>query len=75
MCVHCSCGGGECRRCTSEYRKHLRDLTRHVTECLAAIDGEMAKPSSPERGKRIAAICNALNMSNDMAKRFGLGQR
>ena len=56
-------------------KRHLRDLTRNVGECLDAIDAEMERPSTPERSKRIAAICNALNMSNDMAKRFGLGQK
>ena len=53
-------------------RKHLRDLTRGVEACLRAIDAEMAKPSSCERGKRIAAICNKLNLCNDIAKRYGL---
>lgn len=73
MCAHCSCGGGECKRCTSELRKHLRDLTKSVETCLAALDAEMAGKSSHERGKRVAAICNHLNLTNDMAKRFGLG--
>ena len=58
-----------------ELRRYLRDLTRDVGMCLAAIDTEMAKPSTPERGSRIATICNRLNLSNDMAKRFGLGQK
>lgn len=56
-------------------KRHLRDLTRRVAEFLDAIDIEMAKPSSPDRGKRIAKICNVLNLSNDTAKRFGLGQQ
>lgn len=56
-------------------KRHLRDLTRDVGACLKALDAEMVKPSTPERGQRLAAICNALNLSNDMAKRFGLGQK
>lgn len=58
-----------------ELKKHLRDLTNTVTQCLAAYDAEMAKPSSPERGGRIAKISNALNLQNDIARRFGLGER
>lgn len=58
-----------------ELKRQLRELTKAVSACLAAIGSEMARPSTPERGKRIAAVCNHLNLQNDMAKRFGLGQR
>jgi hypothetical protein len=56
-------------------KKHLTALTNSVATCLRAMDEEMAKPSSPERGSRIAKISNALNLQNDIARRFGLGQR
>ncbi len=61
------------KRKVRDLTKHLRDLTGTVTQCLAAYDAEMAKPSSPDRGSRIAKISNALNLQNDIAKRFGLG--
>ncbi len=61
----------ECR----DLKKHLRDLTEVVTQCLAAYDAEMCKPSNSDRGSRIAKISNALNLQNDIAKRFGLGVR
>jgi hypothetical protein len=54
-------------------RKYLTDLTKSVKICLNAFDEEMKKPSSNERGKRIAQICNALEMENDRARYFGLG--
>lgn len=55
-------------------KKHLRDLTATVKICLEHLDAEMAKPSSPERGGKIARISNALNLQNDIARRFGLGE-
>lgn len=63
------------RRKNRELTKHLRDLTDTVKICLASLDAEMAKPSSPERGGRIARISNALNFQNDIARRFGLGEK
>ena len=54
-------------------KKHLKNLTISVKQCLDAIDIEMKKPSSNERGKRIAKICNVLEMENDSARYFGLG--
>lgn len=56
-------------------RKALRDLTKAVEVCASGLDDEMGKPSDVDRGKRIAAIANHLTLHNDMAKRFGLGQR
>lgn len=52
---------------------HLRDLTKAVTEHLAALDAEMRHPSDHERGKRVALLCNALDYANDQARYFGLG--
>lgn len=61
------------KRKARELKKHLTDLTAVVTQCLAAYDAEMCKPSTPDRGGRIAKISNALNLQNDIARRFGLG--
>lgn len=58
-----------------EARKHLRDLTSMVARAIAAIDAEMKRPASNERGARIAQITNALELENDIAKRFGLSNR
>jgi hypothetical protein len=67
---------------TSDYRKQAKDATRHLKLLIAtakwacaALDAEMAKPSTPDRGSRIAKICNVLEMEADMAKRFGLTRR
>lgn len=54
-------------------RKHLRTLTGEVAAFLALVDAEMKKPSTPERGRTIARLCNALDMANDQAMHFGLG--
>lgn len=54
-------------------RKHLKELTSSVGQFLYLIDMEMMKPSTPERGARIASMCNALNIANDAARYFGLG--
>ena len=51
--------------------KALLDVTRKVMD---AVDAEMKKPSSPERGQRIAKIMNALNFQYDSARHFGLGE-
>ncbi len=59
----------ECKK----LRKYLQDLTKNVKVCLNALDEEMKKPSDVERGRRIAKICNALEMANDQARYFGLG--
>ena len=54
-------------------RKHLKELTERVMYELGEIDREMRQPQSPERGNRIAAISNRLEMANDRARYFGLG--
>ena len=58
----------------STARKYLRALVRDVREALAMIDAEMRGPSTVERGKRIASICNTLELANDCGERFGLGE-
>lgn len=55
-------------------KKCLAALTTTVQRAIAEIDSEMLKPHGAGRGKRIAAITNALELQNDMALRFGLGK-
>lgn len=54
-------------------KKHLRGLTAQVMTTIAAIDRIMKMPESPTRGKLMAEAMNALEMSNDGARYFGLG--
>jgi len=63
------------RRERAELRAHLRNLTAVVTRALADLDAEMRTPSTTDRGKLIAQICNRMQLANDMAKRFGLSRR
>lgn len=53
-------------------RKALRELSDDVKNFLAALDVEMKKPSSLDRGARVAVAANALNLRNDMVRRFSL---
>ena len=55
------------------HKHYLKSLTQAVAKSIAAIDAEMKKPSTPDRGKRIAAITNNLEIENDKARYFGLG--
>lgn len=54
-------------------RRHLRGLCGAVETAIVLLDKEMRGPSTVERGERIAAVCNALELVNDSAKHFGLG--
>ena len=60
---------------TAKLRKALEDLTTGVRQAVKAIDAEMARPSTPERGKNIAGITNALEMANDRVRLFALGEK
>lgn len=62
----------EAERQSRKHKKYLKQLTASVSKVIEAIDKEMKKPSSTERGKNIAALTNWLELQNDMAKRFGL---
>lgn len=62
------------RRDSRELRKYFTALTKMVGLAIRAIDAEMDLPSTPERGRKIARITNALELQNDMALRFGLGK-
>ena len=53
-------------------RAHLKELVSIVAQTISAIDTEMQKPAGPDRGKRIAAIMNVLEMAHDQAWHFGL---
>jgi hypothetical protein len=56
-----------------ELKKHLRGLTTQVMATIAQIDRLMKMPESNVRGKLVAEAMNALEMSNDGARYFGLG--
>lgn len=63
------------RRRSRNLKKHLRNVTDAVTRFMTALDAEMEKPSTRERGGRIASLTNELNMHNDMARRYGLDEK
>lgn len=54
-------------------KKDLRTLSDVVNAFLASLDEEMQKPYSDQRGRRIAALANGLNLQNDIVRRFTLG--
>lgn len=66
----------ESKRCTDreckEAKRYLRLLIKSVEAYVKMVDAEMKKPSSVERGERIAELTNSLDMSKDIAKRFGV---
>lgn len=55
-----------------KFRKEFVGLTQFVKDYLVLLDHYMKQPESPERGKRIAALSNKLEMKNDMVRRFTL---
>lgn len=63
------------RDLTRERTKYLTLLCHNIDEFLSWMDMEMKKPSSHERGSRIATACNALDLVNQRAKLFGLPRR
>jgi len=65
------CKNRECR----SVKRWLKQLIESTTTCLEALDQEMRNPSDVERGRRIARICNHLEMEKDQAKLFGLKQK
>lgn len=73
------CVGHDCAACKKQkrdmrnQRTHLKALTDHVLRHLVWLDEEMRKPESPERGKRMAALANVLEIANDSARYHGLG--
>ena len=73
------CVGHDCDDCKKQKREqrtikqNLRALTDHVLRHLVWLDEEMAKHESPERGKRLAAMANVLDMANNAARYHALG--
>lgn len=63
------------KRDLREVRVHLRNLTQAVDHALSRFDAAMQGPSTEQRGRTIAAVSNALDMQNQIAKRFGLNRR
>lgn len=59
----------------TEVHSNLKKLEAEVHYFLAHMDVQMLKPESPERGQAIAGLCNKLDMANQIAARFGLGQQ
>lgn len=56
------------------YRKYLAELIDEVSCVIVSIDRTMKGPSTPERGKRLAAATSALAWARDAAAHFGLRQ-
>lgn len=60
---------------SKEYKKHLRQLVAAVKYYIKVMDEEMKKPQSYERGKMISILVNELQLANDQARHFGLGEK
>lgn len=56
----------------SSQEHHFRLLGQQVVCFLAKMDLLMRREESVDRGKKIAKLCNALELANDSAMRFGL---
>lgn len=55
-------------------RKNLKQLTGDIGVAVKAFDKVADEPQSEERGKKLAAIMNAIELANDRARHFGLGE-
>ena len=60
-------------RLVRQQRKALVILTENVRQFLWHMDRTMEGPSTVERGKHIAALCNALALANNHVRYFTLG--
>ena len=58
----------------NKLRRELLQLVETVESFLVLVDAEMQKPSTVNRGSRVANLCNVLEFSKDTAKRYGLGK-
>jgi hypothetical protein len=57
----------------STLRRGAKDLARCIEQFVEWLDREMKKPSSVERGQRIAQACNEIELAKDCIKhRIGL---
>jgi hypothetical protein len=54
---------------------HLKNLIKAVEDYSKWMDEEMKKPSTHERGSRIAKVLNNLDYVKDCAKMFGLPRK
>jgi hypothetical protein len=54
-------------------RKDLKRLALAVRSHLSLLEQVMRQPESRKRGEAVARLCNALELENDVAIRFGLG--
>ena len=52
--------------------KAFKTYTSFVKDVIVLVDDEMRKPSSPERGSRIAKLMNQLSIQTDSVRRFTL---
>ena len=62
------------QRTLRERTRYLKGLSKQVDQFLAWMDVEMTKPSTYDRGRRIAQAQNALDMANQHVKRFALAR-
>lgn len=61
------------------HRKHLEALTRSVSKFIEAIDAHVvgdgvAHEYTAEDGRKLGALINELDVANDRAREFGLGE-
>ena len=52
--------------------KAFKVYSGFVKDVIVLVDDEMKKPSSPERGSRIAKLMNQLSLQTDSVRRFTL---
>jgi hypothetical protein len=64
------------RRTDDERRlkKYLTELTATVAGVVERVDTLMQEPHSRGRDEQLARIMNVLELANDSARHFGLGQ-
>jgi hypothetical protein len=55
-----------------ETRSNLRDLVACVDSFLKQMDTVMAAPADVKRGMKVARLTSALDLQNQIAKRYGL---
>lgn len=60
-------------RAAAHYRRNLKKLTESVVAFLGQLDVLMNQPSTVERGKKIALLCNSMEMVNDGVRYGALG--
>lgn len=58
----------------NKHRREVEQLVEVVEGFLLGVDKVMQMPASPEKGRKIALLCNGLEMAKDHAKHFGLGK-